>query len=356
MEDVLTNNKQKQLLEKLEKRRPSEGIPQVFDSVFKTITIRIPRFLIPLINEMFGTEYALGDEVEMVYGEETSVFNTIRILQRRTDSKFALSSKRYHLECQTDMKEEVAIRMFEYDWMEAVNHIQKEKNEYVIRLQNSGVLYLRKDKNTPEAYIYRLILPDEKECIYKIPIVRNLDYSLEEIFRKKLYILLPYYLLHYESRMKKLPVNNVADSLEADMKMLYNELKQQEKNEVISDYERKLLEQLIIDIGSHVFRNEESLKERVERNMGGQVLEYEWETEYRNQINEAKDEGRLEGRLENLISLVCRKLQKNKTPEVIADELEEEITDIERICEAAKGYAPEYDVEKIYQALQIETI
>ena len=57
------------------------------------------------------------------------------------------------------------------------------------------------------------------------------------------------------------------------------------------------------------------------------------------------------GRSLKLISLVCRKLQKNKTPEEIADALEEELDTIEKICKAAQAFAPEYDVEKIYKAL-----
>ena len=54
-----------------------------------------------------------------------------------------------------------------------------------------------------------------------------------------------------------------------------------------------------------------------------------------------------------LISMVCRKLQKHKTPETIADELEEELAVVERICEVAKLFAPEYDIEKIYEQLHL---
>lgn len=52
-----------------------------------------------------------------------------------------------------------------------------------------------------------------------------------------------------------------------------------------------------------------------------------------------------------LISLVCRKLSRGKTPVQIAEELEEDVPAIERICETAGKYGPEYDCEKIYQAL-----
>ena len=53
-----------------------------------------------------------------------------------------------------------------------------------------------------------------------------------------------------------------------------------------------------------------------------------------------------------LIAQVCRKLAKGKTPETIAEELEEDINEVKRICEAASGYAPEYDAEKILAELE----
>ena len=40
---------------------------------------------------------------------------------------------------------------------------------------------------------------------------------------------------------------------------------------------------------------------------------------------------------------------KGKTPEEIANDLEEEISIILSICELAKEFAPEFDSEKIYE-------
>ena len=53
-----------------------------------------------------------------------------------------------------------------------------------------------------------------------------------------------------------------------------------------------------------------------------------------------------------LIEIVCKKLKKNKTAEQIADELEEDITDIEKIYDVAEKFAPDYDVNKIYDAMK----
>ena len=60
---------------------------------------------------------------------------------------------------------------------------------------------------------------------------------------------------------------------------------------------------------------------------------------------------REEGQEKKLIEQVCKKLRKDKSPELIAEELEEEEFTIKEICEKAKKYAPEYDIDKIYEDL-----
>ena len=67
---------------------------------------------------------------------------------------------------------------------------------------------------------------------------------------------------------------------------------------------------------------------------------------------EAMDKAEARGEVKKLLTLVCRKLQKGKTFTVIAEELEDEPEYIEQLCRIAEKFAPEYDVEKIYEELQ----
>ena len=53
------------------------------------------------------------------------------------------------------------------------------------------------------------------------------------------------------------------------------------------------------------------------------------------------------GELSKLVGQICRKLKKGKEPELIAEELEEDLETVQHICEIAKGYVPEYDVAEI---------
>ena len=64
-------------------------------------------------------------------------------------------------------------------------------------------------------------------------------------------------------------------------------------------------------------------------------------------IKEGYSSGIAKGNVGHLVNLIIKKLQKNKSPEQIADELEESVEDIQPIYDIVKKHAPEYDVEAI---------
>lgn len=53
-----------------------------------------------------------------------------------------------------------------------------------------------------------------------------------------------------------------------------------------------------------------------------------------------------------LINMISRKLRKGKTPEQIAEDLDEDLFIVERICKAADKSAPEYNSDEIYRILK----
>ena len=79
-----------------------------------------------------------------------------------------------------------------------------------------------------------------------------------------------------------------------------------------------------------------------------------WRVEYMTlemRYRELLEQGIEQGEMKKLITQICRKKRKSKTPEVIAEELEENLEQVIRIYDIADGFAPEYDVEKIYEEL-----
>ncbi len=67
---------------------------------------------------------------------------------------------------------------------------------------------------------------------------------------------------------------------------------------------------------------------------------------------EGKEIGKEIGERQKIISLVVKKLQKDKSVAEIADDLEEKEEVIAPIYEAALSMKPDYDVEKIYELIE----
>ena len=68
-------------------------------------------------------------------------------------------------------------------------------------------------------------------------------------------------------------------------------------------------------------------------------------------LADERQEGLEQGRSTLLVEKVCKKLEKNKSREQIAEELEEDISIIHRICDVAEEVIPRYDVEKICERI-----
>ena len=88
-------------------------------------------------------------------------------------------------------------------------------------------------------------------------------------------------------------------------------------------------------------------------------LDYTWEKreqmirkeEFEEGMEQGIEQGVEQGRVQRLTEQVCSKLKKGKTPEEIADALEEPVENIQKICRIAEQYAPEYPAEDVWHAL-----
>ena len=84
------------------------------------------------------------------------------------------------------------------------------------------------------------------------------------------------------------------------------------------------------------------------------VMRYEHEAGVEEGERKGEERGLQKGLQQGLhkkeISLICKKLKKNMLPSEISEVLElEDLPYVERICDIAKKYAPDYEVEKILE-------
>ena len=91
------------------------------------------------------------------------------------------------------------IRLFEYDSQIALDDGEIKGNELTVNFPHSGVLFLRSNKNTPNEMLVNIVTPGGN-VRYKIPVMKIQNYTLDDVFRKKLYFLLPFYIFTHEAR------------------------------------------------------------------------------------------------------------------------------------------------------------
>lgn len=92
------------------------------------------------------------------------------------------------------------------------------------------------------------------------------------------------------------------------------------------------------------------------RNEVERAMELDWSYEHWFELEgrEQYRDGHAEGLLEQLVVLVCKKLKRSQSREVIADALETDLETVERIIAVAQKYAPDYDVKVIVKELLAE--
>lgn len=95
-----------------------EKVNTPYDDAFRTLLVKCPTLVIPLVNEAFHEEYGLQEKVR-VFHNEFFIGNEHQ-RERITDSHIGIHDKRYHAECQSSTDSTITVRIFEYDAQIAV--------------------------------------------------------------------------------------------------------------------------------------------------------------------------------------------------------------------------------------------
>ena len=325
-----------------------------YDDAFRTIEEKCDDALLHFINHMFHENYDRTAVVSRLrnehYIEHEGEINEKRITDSHLNITCRGESKCYQIECESEgYSGTLLVRLFQYSVQTAIDKSTHDHDRIVLEIPYSGLLVLRKRGNPPDSVTFELRTPGGK-MEYEAPVICEADYTLEEIFDRKLYFLIPFYIFNIEDRL------DAFESGEADMRELQDllceiierlrttdeaELSLRSKGVIIKQMEcvtRKLAE------------GKSAVGGKVGDIMGGQVVRMEWLERFDAAVSKGRAEGRAEGEECNLIRLVCRKLRKGKKAEEIAKDLDEDETRISAICETASKYAPDYNEEDVIKA------
>lgn len=212
-----------------------------YDDVFRTLLNDCSPLILPVINEVFGTHYS-GEE-KIIFSPNEHFLNQQGGNEdgRITDTCFRIEgkeSKKYHLECQSSTDNSMLIRFFEYDTQIALDQGEVKGNILTVTLPHSAVLFLRHRDLTPDSLRTRVVTPGGT-VEYDIQVMKTQQYTLKEIFEKKLLFLLPFYIFSHETRFEEYETNKIKlGMLQEEYEEVKNHLEELLNQGVISEYTR----------------------------------------------------------------------------------------------------------------------
>ena len=302
----------------------------IFDNVFRTMLEKMPELVVPLINEVFGTNYPADIAVEQQRNEHQTKNG-----EKITDSRLKIADKIYHIECQSTGDAEMVIRMIEYDFAVSLETKQIENGRYKIYFPHFCVLYLR-GKGRKDTLGMDIIMPDGRVIKYELPAIYIERYTQDVIFQKKLLFFLPFYVIRYEKNREDIEkdpekLQKLLDEYVTISRKLEESLLEKGKEALY-----RYLVEVIIKIADYIFSDSEKTKKGVDRAMGGEVLELKTDkliNEIRQDVKEeVKAEVKEEIKTETKEKIVICMLKRGKsTLEEIAADTQMPIEQVERI-------------------------
>ena len=143
------------------------------------------------------------------------------------------------------------------------------------------------------------------ETVRNVKVIRMRDYSAEEIIRRKLYILIPFYLFNYEKRFKE--CNDDPEKLESllnDLRYLEKELDILVSERKLDAFYQKVIKNCTKDVSNQLAQNYDNVRKGVDDVMVGPIADYEVIRIHDEGIEKGRKEGKKEGTLSTLSDLV----------------------------------------------------
>ncbi len=308
------------LLQKDDNIKPGvKNMGDIYDGAFRTILNDCRKLIIPVINEIFGEDYTGYEQIEFLPNEHFIDQQDEADTKRITDTNFWIAgktTKKYHLECESSYPDgRITIRLFEYDAQIALDEGDVTEETLTVTFPNTAVLYLRVRKKTPDKMRYVIVTPGGT-VQYGIPIMKVQAYSLDDIFEKRLLLLIPFYIFSHEGNFPEYDDNaQKLEKLKAEYQDILERLDELEREGAIGAFDKRTIIELSSDVIKEITRKYKNVQKGVGDIMGGALIE----TTARKIRDEAAREARKEATKEAAIKTALRLLQiKKLTIEEIA--------------------------------------
>jgi len=235
---------------------------------------------------------------------------------------FGKTPKKYHIECESSLPDgRITIRLFEYDAQIALDEGEVRSETLTVTFPHTAVLYLRTYKKTSDKMKYVIVTPGGT-VQYDIPVMKVQKYSLDDIFEKRLLILIPFYIFSHENNFPEYNSNEQKlEELKAEYQVILERLDELEQQGMIGAFDKRTIIELSGDVLKEIAQKYKNVQEGVGEMMSGALIE----TSARKILNQ--------GISQNQRETALRLLKRGKqTVEEIAEDTGLSVEEVEQIA------------------------
>lgn len=249
-----------------------------YDNVFKTMKIKHKRLFISVINDIFGKNFSLNTNVEVLPSEgylteNETVDGSKELEEQISDFLIKIKGEIYLLECQSYDDGSMSIRIAEYAFIVARQSAVWDMGHAVIPMPRFSIIYIKRTEKTPQATTITFTFPDGQKIDYESSNVILEELTKEYIIEKRLFPYIPFYIARYE---KELASQDNIEGAAEDLEYFRNELIRLHEKDELSDVEVVDLMGFVNTIITHITNGNQN-EERLVNIMGGTVIETESE-------------------------------------------------------------------------------
>jgi hypothetical protein len=167
-----------------------------------------------------------------------------------SDRVIIIGGCKYQLEAQIGNDWNMALRVFRYGFEESQRSQVFEEGEITLPFPQVRVIYWETTRKTPDTLTVNMIFPDGTRHKYRVKTFKFLDHSIAELERRKMSILLPFYVLRLRKQVRAARTGERRQELSTEMERLLDELgKTAERNAGAGVLEEEDLFSVITQIG-----------------------------------------------------------------------------------------------------------
>lgn len=237
-----------------------------YDNVFKTMKSKHKRLFISVINDIFGKDYPMDTQVEVLPSEgylteDGTADGGKDIKEQVSDFLMKVGGEVYLLECQSYDDGSMAVRIAEYAFIVARQSATWDIGHAVIPMPRFSVIYVKRTGRTPRTTKVTFTFPDGQSIDYESANVILEELTKEYMVEKRLFPYIPFYIARYE---KEITSGGGIEDAVKDLEYFRDEMLRLHKEGTLSDDEIVDLMGFVNTIITHITngnKNEERAQE-----------------------------------------------------------------------------------------------